>query len=65
MSIKRRVERAEGMTGAGVCPCRRPVRIEIVEGSKGERLDAGPCQLCGEALPVHVIEAVRPEGCRS
>jgi hypothetical protein len=64
VNIKRRIERAEETTGAGVCPCRRPARIEIVEAPKGERVDAGPCSLCGEALPVRVIEAVRPEGGR-
>lgn len=64
MNIKRRIEKTEETTGAGVCPCRQPARIETIEGPRGERVAAGPCRLCGEALPVRVIEAVRPEGCR-
>ncbi len=62
MNLARRVERAEAATGANACPCRSPVRIEIVEGSKSDALeDAGPCGACGSPLPVRVIEAMGPE----
>lgn len=54
------------MTGAQACPCRRPERIEIVEGPRGDgRADAGPCDLCGSPRAVRVIEAVKPEGSRT
>jgi hypothetical protein len=66
VSVRRRIERAEAMTGAQACPCRRPERIEIVEGPRGDgRADAGPCDLCGSPRAVRVIEAVKPEGSRT
>jgi hypothetical protein len=63
--LRRRLERAEAARGETGCPCQTPRLIEIVDVPAGDSAVAsGPCASCGSPLPVHRIEAVRPEGCR-